>query len=284
MTPFESAVRGSLEGSRGGRTPVHYRDQVSDRATPLSGTQLRTSKGCYTTIDIVGGRWPASTSAINRTQQARSPTQLLHSRPEPISLMRILRRLPTLREPGSGPRGLRSRREPGPTDPRRTCPPVPVSPAPKGRLRRLPGQPESQPSELVDQQRLSRRHAGSPTPELASHRHSKWPPHPRPHSLAAAVSRARRTRFPASDSMSRAVVGPATRSSPFNIAIASLQTRLFRIIETHAHRQCKRCVGLRLSRFERRYAACEADALAYIVRTAGESGKCNGLRSNLRTL
>ena len=33
MTPFESAVEGSLEGSRGGRTHVHYRDQVSDRAT-----------------------------------------------------------------------------------------------------------------------------------------------------------------------------------------------------------------------------------------------------------
>lgn len=40
MTPFESAVEGSLEGSRGGRTHVHYRDQASDRATPLSGTQL----------------------------------------------------------------------------------------------------------------------------------------------------------------------------------------------------------------------------------------------------
>ena len=40
MTPFESAVRGSLEGSRGGRTHVHCRDDHGDRATPLSGTQL----------------------------------------------------------------------------------------------------------------------------------------------------------------------------------------------------------------------------------------------------
>ena len=41
MTPFESAVRGSLEESRGGRTHVHYRNDLGDRATPLSGTQLR---------------------------------------------------------------------------------------------------------------------------------------------------------------------------------------------------------------------------------------------------
>ncbi|WP_169701968.1 hypothetical protein [Janibacter terrae] len=40
MTPFESAVEGSLEGSRGGRTHVHNQDHVGDRATPLSGTQL----------------------------------------------------------------------------------------------------------------------------------------------------------------------------------------------------------------------------------------------------
>lgn len=40
MTPFESAVRGSLEESRGGRTHVHYRNDLGDRATPLSGTQL----------------------------------------------------------------------------------------------------------------------------------------------------------------------------------------------------------------------------------------------------
>ena len=40
MTPFESAVEGELEGSRGGRTHVHYQDDHGDRATPLSGTQL----------------------------------------------------------------------------------------------------------------------------------------------------------------------------------------------------------------------------------------------------
>ena len=39
MSPFESSVRGSLEGSRGGRT--HVQDDDGDRATPLSGTQLR---------------------------------------------------------------------------------------------------------------------------------------------------------------------------------------------------------------------------------------------------
>ena len=43
MTPFESAVRGSLEESRGGRTHVHYRNDLGDRATPLSGTQLAPS-------------------------------------------------------------------------------------------------------------------------------------------------------------------------------------------------------------------------------------------------
>ena len=41
MTPFESAVRGSLEGSRGGRIHVHHQDDLRHRATPLSGTQLR---------------------------------------------------------------------------------------------------------------------------------------------------------------------------------------------------------------------------------------------------
>ena len=44
MTPFESAVRGSLEESRGGRTHVHYRNDLGDRATPLSGTQLEKAK------------------------------------------------------------------------------------------------------------------------------------------------------------------------------------------------------------------------------------------------
>ena len=48
MTPFESAVRGSLEGSRGGRTHVHYRDDLGDRATPLSGTQLGLSRAVRT--------------------------------------------------------------------------------------------------------------------------------------------------------------------------------------------------------------------------------------------
>ena len=41
MTPFERAVRGELEGSRGGRAHVQPEDDGSDRATPLSGTQLR---------------------------------------------------------------------------------------------------------------------------------------------------------------------------------------------------------------------------------------------------
>jgi hypothetical protein len=40
MTPFERAVRGELEGSRGGRAHVQPEDDGSDRATPLSGTQL----------------------------------------------------------------------------------------------------------------------------------------------------------------------------------------------------------------------------------------------------
>ena len=40
MLQFESAVRGSLEGSRGGRIHVHLGDELGDRATPLSGTQL----------------------------------------------------------------------------------------------------------------------------------------------------------------------------------------------------------------------------------------------------
>lgn len=42
VSPFESAVRGSLEGSHGGRTLVRHlsRDDHGHRATPLSGTQL----------------------------------------------------------------------------------------------------------------------------------------------------------------------------------------------------------------------------------------------------
>ena len=39
MTPFESAVRGLLEGSHGGRVYVPD-DERGHRATPLSGTQL----------------------------------------------------------------------------------------------------------------------------------------------------------------------------------------------------------------------------------------------------
>lgn len=34
-------MRGELEGSRGGRVSVHSRDELANRATPLSGTQLR---------------------------------------------------------------------------------------------------------------------------------------------------------------------------------------------------------------------------------------------------
>src|SRR5690606_32139216 len=47
MTPFEGAVRGSLEGSRDGRVYVYNHDELGDRATPLCGTQLRmeTAKG-----------------------------------------------------------------------------------------------------------------------------------------------------------------------------------------------------------------------------------------------
>src|SRR5690554_2255127 len=40
MTPFEGAVEGSLEGSRDGRVYVYNHDELDDRATPLSGTQL----------------------------------------------------------------------------------------------------------------------------------------------------------------------------------------------------------------------------------------------------
>src|SRR5690606_2472631 len=40
MTPFEGAVRGSLEGSRDGRVYVYNHDELGDRATPLCGTQL----------------------------------------------------------------------------------------------------------------------------------------------------------------------------------------------------------------------------------------------------
>jgi hypothetical protein len=53
MTPFESAVKGSLEGSRGGRTYVHNTDDLGDRATPLSGTQLADTMNCL--IFLHGG-------------------------------------------------------------------------------------------------------------------------------------------------------------------------------------------------------------------------------------
>jgi len=46
MTPFEGAVRGSLEGSRDGRVYVYNHDELGDRATPLCGTQL-TRNGTY---------------------------------------------------------------------------------------------------------------------------------------------------------------------------------------------------------------------------------------------
>lgn len=42
-------MRGSLEGSRGGRTHVHCRDDHGDRATPLSGTQLAGEYGVHRT-------------------------------------------------------------------------------------------------------------------------------------------------------------------------------------------------------------------------------------------
>src|SRR5690606_1003974 len=45
MTPFEGAVRGSLEGSRDGRVYVYNHDELGDRATPLCGTQLTGDAG-----------------------------------------------------------------------------------------------------------------------------------------------------------------------------------------------------------------------------------------------
>ena len=52
MTPFESAVRGSLEGSHGGR--AHVRDDHGQgyRATPLSGTQLPTDLPSWMLGDV----------------------------------------------------------------------------------------------------------------------------------------------------------------------------------------------------------------------------------------
>lgn len=59
MTPFERAVRGELEGSRGGRAHVQPEDDGSDRATPLSGTQLHRGGLLRTTLpeDTRSGRY-----------------------------------------------------------------------------------------------------------------------------------------------------------------------------------------------------------------------------------
>src|SRR4051794_5306265 len=54
MIPFERSVEGELEGSRGGRSRVHARDELDDRATPLSGTQLAEAVG-GTAIRLGGG-------------------------------------------------------------------------------------------------------------------------------------------------------------------------------------------------------------------------------------
>lgn len=53
---LEGAVRGELDGSRGGRSYVHYRDEGSHRATPLSGTQLNPIRG--RTRRRRSTRWP----------------------------------------------------------------------------------------------------------------------------------------------------------------------------------------------------------------------------------
>jgi hypothetical protein len=66
MTPFESAVRRSLEGSRGGRAP-RASDMPdidhADRVTPLSGTQL---------VHNAGSRLPfQSSSRLSRRRTVR---------------------------------------------------------------------------------------------------------------------------------------------------------------------------------------------------------------------
>lgn len=76
MTPFESAVRGSLEGSRGDRSTSTPGPRANHRATPLSGTQLFASlliasgldvkvvqarlrhASAKTTLDTYGHLWP----------------------------------------------------------------------------------------------------------------------------------------------------------------------------------------------------------------------------------
>lgn len=40
MCPLQGGCERSLEESRGGRVHVQHRDDLGDRATPLSGTQL----------------------------------------------------------------------------------------------------------------------------------------------------------------------------------------------------------------------------------------------------
>lgn len=54
MTPFESAVRGSLEGSHGDRVYVSD-DERGHRATPLSGTQLAANYSWFASaLDAAG--------------------------------------------------------------------------------------------------------------------------------------------------------------------------------------------------------------------------------------
>lgn len=72
MTPFESAVRGSLEGSRDGRTHVHYRNDLGDPATPLCGTQLATRGGTREYRASVA-QWKADMAA-KRPKQAKLVT------------------------------------------------------------------------------------------------------------------------------------------------------------------------------------------------------------------
>jgi hypothetical protein len=55
MTPFESAVRGSLEDHAvtASTSGVHAGDELSDRATPLSGTQLRVEPRTMTRVGAI---------------------------------------------------------------------------------------------------------------------------------------------------------------------------------------------------------------------------------------
>ena len=65
MTPFERAVRGELEGSRGGRAHVQPGDDGGDRATPLSGTQLHT-----VSPRAAAGSFPSSGLGLARPRRA----------------------------------------------------------------------------------------------------------------------------------------------------------------------------------------------------------------------